>query len=207
MEVDMAPVALSDIYEYAQRACRQVAEQKGLEFEVEIDSALPPSIVSDEQRLGQILKNLLSNAFKFTHVGGVTLSIGYAPDTLSLANETLRTADHVISLAVSDTGVGIPEDKILDIFEAFQQADGTTSRKYGGTGLGLSSSREIARLLGGEIHVESTPGQGSSFTLFMPARYREPEGGRRNDDGLTSAPRPERLRSQTGSGVAERTSP
>jgi CheY-like chemotaxis protein len=184
MEVDMAPVALSDIYEDAERAFRQVAEQKSLDFTVEIDPALPPSIVSDEQRLGQILKNLLSNAFKFTNKGGVTLAIGRAqPAGFGFWSDTLRAAEHVISFAVTDTGVGIPDDKLSAIFEAFQQADGTTSRKYGGTGLGLSISREIARLLGGEIQVESTPGEGSKFELFLPLTERvvdaviEPRGG------------------------------
>jgi HAMP domain-containing protein/signal transduction histidine kinase/CheY-like chemotaxis protein len=172
MEVDMAPVALSDIYEDAERAFGQVAEQKELEFNVVIDPQLPPSIISDEQRLGQILKNLLSNAFKFTSRGGVSLAIGKPPEGSSFASETLRGAEDVISFMVADTGVGIPEDKLSAIFEAFQQADGTTSRKYGGTGLGLSISREIARMLGGEIQVESAPGEGSRFSLFLPLKER-----------------------------------
>jgi signal transduction histidine kinase/CheY-like chemotaxis protein len=172
MEVDMAPVALADIYEDAERAFRQVAEQKGLEFKVEIDPALPISIVSDEQRLGQILKNLLSNAFKFTHDGGVTLSIGPPPEGQVFGNEALAQTESVISFAVVDTGVGIPDDKLMAIFEAFQQADGTTSRKYGGTGLGLSISREIARMLGGEIRVASEVGAGSRFALFLPMTER-----------------------------------
>jgi HAMP domain-containing protein/signal transduction histidine kinase/DNA-binding response OmpR family regulator len=172
MEVDMAPVALADIYEDAERAFRQVAEQKGLDFNVHIDSSLPRSIVSDEQRLGQILKNLLSNAFKFTHDGGVTLSIGPAAEGQVFGNEALAQAENVIQFAVVDTGVGIPNDKLLAIFEAFQQADGTTSRKYGGTGLGLSISREIARLLGGEIMVSSEVGAGSRFSLFLPMGER-----------------------------------
>src|SRR6202007_2621265 len=155
------PVALSDVYEDAERAFRHVAEQKGLAFNVEIDSSMPGSIISDEQRLGQVLKNLLSNVFKFTHEGGVTLAIGHPTDRSGLRNEVLRGAEQVIAFAVTDSGVGIPDDKLNLIFEAFQQADGTTSRKYGGTGLGLSISREIARLLGGEIRVESTVGQGS----------------------------------------------
>ncbi len=175
MEVDMAPVALSDIYEDAERAFRHVAEQKGLDFTVEIDPALPSSIFSDEQRLGQILKNLLSNAFKFTAQGGVTLAIGLPPERHDFRAETLRAAEQVISFAVTDTGVGIPDDKLGAIFEAFQQADGTTSRKYGGTGLGLSISREIARMLGGEIQVSSTPGEGSRFALFLPLTERVAE--------------------------------
>jgi CheY-like chemotaxis protein len=145
-----------------------VAEQKGLTFNVEIDPSLPASIVSDEQRLGQVLKNLLSNAFKFTHQGGVALAIGYPADRTGLRNDVLRAAEQVIAFAVTDSGVGIPDDKLNLIFEAFQQADGTTSRKYGGTGLGLSISREIARMLGGEIQVDSTVGQGSRFTLYLP---------------------------------------
>ncbi len=168
MELDLAPVPLSDVYRDAERAFRHIAEQKSLSFNVEIDPELPPSVVSDEQRLGQVLKNLLSNAFKFTHAGGVTLAIGLPQDRSGLRNDALREAERVIEFSVIDTGVGIPDDKLNLIFEAFQQADGTTSRKYGGTGLGLSISREIARLLGGEIQVDSTVGQGSSFSLFLP---------------------------------------
>ncbi|MBV9606913.1 MAG: response regulator, partial [Solirubrobacterales bacterium] len=168
MELDLAPLALSEVYEDAERAFRHVAEQKGLTFNVEIDPSLPASIVSDEQRLGQVLKNLLSNAFKFTHQGGVTLSIGYPADRSALRADGLRSAERVIAFAVTDSGVGIPDDKLNLIFEAFQQADGTTSRKYGGTGLGLSISREIARMLGGEIQVDSTVGQGSRFALYLP---------------------------------------
>jgi HAMP domain-containing protein/signal transduction histidine kinase/CheY-like chemotaxis protein len=168
MELDLAPVALSDVYQDAERAFRHVAEQKSLSFGVEIDPEMPGSIISDEQRLGQVLKNLLSNAFKFTHAGGVTLKIGYLQDRSGLRNDQLREAERVIGFSVIDTGVGIPDDKLFLIFEAFQQADGTTSRKYGGTGLGLSISREIARLLGGEIQVDSTVGQGSRFSLFLP---------------------------------------
>ena len=168
MELDLAPVPLSDVYRDAERAFRHIAEQKSLSFKVEIDEALPASVISDEQRLGQVLKNLLSNAFKFTHAGGVTLAIGLPQDRSGLRNDALREAERVIEFSVIDTGVGIPDDKLNLIFEAFQQADGTTSRKYGGTGLGLSISREIARLLGGEIQVDSTVGQGSSFSLFLP---------------------------------------
>ncbi len=155
MELDLAPVALADVYQDAERAFRHVAEQQGLSFRTEIDPALPASIVSDEQRLRQVVRNLLSNAFKFTDQGGVTLSIARGPAS-------------VISFTVSDTGVGIPADKLNLIFEAFQQADGTTSRKYGGTGLGLSISRELARLLGGELQVQSELGDGSRFSLDLP---------------------------------------
>jgi HAMP domain-containing protein/signal transduction histidine kinase/CheY-like chemotaxis protein len=185
MELDMALLAVADIYEDAERAFRQVAEEKRLEFTVEIDPALPTSIVSDEQRLGQVLKNLLSNAFKFTHAGSVKLSIGLPPESKTFASETLRTADKVIEFNVTDTGAGIPDDKLGAIFEAFQQADGTTSRKYGGTGLGLSISREIARLLGGEIEVSSTLGRGSRFSLFLPLTERTVETA---VDDIVSAP-------------------
>jgi CheY-like chemotaxis protein len=149
-----------------------MAEQKGLEFEVVIHGAnVPPSILTDAQRLEQVLRNLLSNAFKFTDQGRVTLRVEEAPTGDRYMNASLNAADRVVAFAVEDTGIGIPHEKLRLIFEAFQQADGTTNRRYGGTGLGLSISREIASLLGGEIHVESTPGQGSTFTLFVPATY------------------------------------
>jgi signal transduction histidine kinase/CheY-like chemotaxis protein len=190
MELDLAPVPLSDVYRDAERAFRHIAEQKSLSFKVEIDPALPASVISDEQRLGQVLKNLLSNAFKFTHAGGVTLAIGYPQDRSGLRNDALRDAERVIEFSVIDTGVGIPDDKLNLIFEAFQQADGTTSRKYGGTGLGLSISREIARLLGGEIQVDSTVGQGSSFSLFLPLIEHVADApiDTRTDDPATEMP-------------------
>jgi signal transduction histidine kinase/CheY-like chemotaxis protein len=169
MELEVAPLALADVCADADRAFRHMANDKGLSFAVEVDPALPASIVSDQQRLGQVLKNLLSNAFKFTTEGGVRLSIGYPAAGTDPRSDALRSAERVIEFSVTDTGVGIPDDKLNLIFEAFQQADGTTSRKYGGTGLGLSISREIARLLGGEIHVESVLGLGSRFSLLVPA--------------------------------------
>jgi signal transduction histidine kinase/CheY-like chemotaxis protein len=176
MELDFAPVALSDVCADVDRAFRHLADEKGLSFAVEVDPALPASIVSDQQRLGQVLKNLLSNAFKFTQEGGVRLSIAYPARGAELRSDTLRAVERVVEFAVTDTGIGIPDDKLNLIFEAFQQADGTTARKYGGTGLGLSISREIARLLGGEIHVESVLGLGSRFALLVPAAQpsREP---------------------------------
>jgi signal transduction histidine kinase/CheY-like chemotaxis protein len=173
MELDVTPVTLSDVCADVERAFRPVANDKGLSFAIELDPVLPASIVSDQQRLAQVLRNLLSNAFKFTQEGGVRLSVGYpVDDHRGLQSEALRAAERVIAFTVTDTGVGIPDDKLKAIFEAFQQADGSTSRRYGGTGLGLSISREIARLLGGEIQVESVLGLGSRFSLLVPATPR-----------------------------------
>ena len=154
---------------HMERTFRQLAADKSLDFDVEFDEDLPATIRTDEKRLQQIVLNLLSNAFKFTAEGSVTL-VGRAARQAAGA-PTIRcsaSVDQAIEIAVTDTGIGIPEDKQKLIFEAFQQADGTTSRKYGGTGLGLSISREIARLLGGELQVRSKPGEGSTFTLFVP---------------------------------------
>ncbi len=158
MEVRPAPVILEDVRDYVERGFRPVAEEKGLAFEVELGPELPRTVTTDEQRLQQVLKNLLSNAFKFTGEGGVTLRLAPAPDGR-------------IAFTVADTGVGIPADKLRLIFEAFQQGEGGMSRKYGGTGLGLSISREIARLLGGELDARSGPGEGSEFTLLLPVEY------------------------------------
>jgi CheY-like chemotaxis protein len=151
-----------------ERTFRQLASEKGLSFNVDFDEALPSTIRTDEKRLQQIVLNLLSNAFKFTARGGVTMSVRTATEGWTPSHPILREVDQAIEISVSDTGIGIPQDKQKLIFEAFQQADGTTSRKYGGTGLGLSISREIARLLGGELQVRSVPGEGSTFTLYVP---------------------------------------
>jgi CheY-like chemotaxis protein len=175
MDVHVGEVKLSDLRDFVERSFRPVSEDRSVEFEIEVHGAnVPPTIETDEQRLQQIVKNLLSNAFKFTDRGGVKLRIGVA-EGRQFASEALSRAEQVIEFAVQDTGAGIPHDKLRLIFEAFQQADGTTSRRYGGTGLGLTISRDIARLLGGEIHVESTVGEGSTFTLFLPARYQPVE--------------------------------
>ncbi len=184
MDINPTEVLLADVRDYVRRSFQPVAEQKGLDFGIEIDPQLPESLFTDGQRLQQVLKNLLSNSFKFTAEGRVELTIRQADRGRRFNNPGLDTADTVVAFAVRDTGIGIAKDKQWLIFEAFQQADGTTSRKYGGTGLGLSISREIARLLGGEIRVESVEGEGSTFTLFLPLRYDGPTG----TDDETDAP-------------------
>jgi signal transduction histidine kinase/HAMP domain-containing protein/CheY-like chemotaxis protein len=153
---------------YVERTFRHMAQEKKLEFSVELDPRLPVSMKTDTTRLQQILKNLLANSFKFTNNGKVMLSISIAENGWSQENENLAQAEAVLAFSVKDTGIGIPADKLQLIFEAFQQVDGSTARKYGGTGLGLSISRELARLLNGEIRVESEIGVGSTFTLYLP---------------------------------------
>jgi signal transduction histidine kinase/HAMP domain-containing protein/ActR/RegA family two-component response regulator len=168
MDVEPAEVQVVDVRGYVEQAFAPQAEEKGLTFAVEVDEAVPPAIVTDPQKLQQVLRNLLSNAVKFTDNGSVTLRVGPPPEGLTFDMATLRAATSVVGFTVADTGIGISDDKLALIFEAFQQADGTTSRRFGGTGLGLSISRQLARLLGGAITVSSTPGTGSSFTLYLP---------------------------------------
>ena len=142
--------------------------QRGLEFAIEVAPGAPLSVTTDRQLLHQILKNLLANAFKFTERGRVGLRIEPAPAGLPFDSASLQRASAVIAFAVSDTGIGISSEQLGRIFEAFQQADASITRKYGGTGLGLTISREYARILGGEIAVQSTPSVGSTFTLYLP---------------------------------------
>ncbi|HEX6089688.1 MAG TPA: response regulator [Gemmatimonadales bacterium] len=168
MAVDVTAVPFTDLRKFVDSTFRQVADLKGLQFAVNLDANLPAAIQTDAKRLQQVLKNLLSNAFKFTERGGVSLHARVARSGWSADKELLNAAGTVIAFTVKDTGIGIPRDKHGVIFEAFQQGDGTTSRKYGGTGLGLSISRQITRLLGGEIRLESAPGEGSTFTLYLP---------------------------------------
>src|SRR5437763_1131022 len=177
--VDAGELRLDDLQGYVERTFKHVAEAKNLDFVTRFDPKLPRSIVTDSKRLQQIIKNLLSNAFKFTHHGEVTLTVEPAKGGWNPENEDLNRATDVMALSVSDTGIGIPPDKQQSIFEAFQQADGSTSRKYGGTGLGLAISRELARLLGGEIRLISMPGAGSTFTLYLPLTYSSQKPVRR----------------------------
>jgi CheY-like chemotaxis protein/signal transduction histidine kinase/HAMP domain-containing protein len=170
VSVQAEEVFFSSVLEMVARPFRHEAENRRLNFEIRTDPSLPRSLVTDPRRLQQVLKNLLSNAFKFTDHGGVRLSVFAASGGWSPDHPTLNGAA-VIGFEVTDTGIGIPVEKQRIIFEAFQQADASTSRKYGGTGLGLAISRELATLLGGEIQLRSTPGQGSTFTLYLPQTY------------------------------------
>jgi HAMP domain-containing protein/signal transduction histidine kinase/CheY-like chemotaxis protein len=166
--LENSEVSLQELGDYVNRTFQQVAENKHLTFGVAIDPQLPATIWTDGKRLQQVLKNLLSNAFKFTEQGAVDLRIVPAAGGWNAEHEQLNSARRVMAFSVTDTGIGIANDKLKIIFEPFQQADTGTARKYGGTGLGLSISREIARLLGGDLRVESKIGQGSTFTLYLP---------------------------------------
>jgi len=169
--IEIDEVLFSDLREFVDRTFRHVADEKGLDFRIEISDDLPPLLATDSKRLRQVIKNLLSNAFKFTEKGNVSLGIRRVNSGWSADSQTLSAAGSVIAVSVADTGIGIPAEKQRLIFEAFQQADGSTGRKYGGTGLGLSISREIARLLGGEITLRSHSGGGSTFTLYIPDEH------------------------------------
>ncbi len=168
VSLEVGAYQLQNLAQFIERTFRHMAEAKRLQFSVKMADNLPQAIMTDATRLHQILKNLLSNAFKFTPRGEVTLQVGIARTGWSANHPSLSQADTVVAFSVIDTGVGIASDKLQLIFEAFQQADGSTARKYGGTGLGLSISRELARLLSGEIKVKSELQEGSTFTLFLP---------------------------------------
>jgi signal transduction histidine kinase/CheY-like chemotaxis protein/HAMP domain-containing protein len=190
MAVDITAVSFTEVRKFVESTFRQMADLKGLQFEVEIDPNLPPALQTDTKRLQQVLKNLLSNAFKFTERGSVALKARLATGGWNPEQELLNAANAVVAFSVSDTGIGIPKEKHGVIFEAFQQGDTGTSRKYGGTGLGLSISRQTTRLLGGEIRIESAPGEGSTFTLYLPVLYpvqpsQTPAPG--TDDGASDA--------------------
>ncbi|WP_217163843.1 HAMP domain-containing protein [Streptomyces sp. AC512_CC834] len=181
MDVSPTRIALVQLVDYVEATFRPLTAEKGLDLSVRVSPELPATLHTDEQRLLQVLRNLLSNAVKFTDSGAVELVIRPARDDVPLRIReqlleagSMNDADtELIAFSVSDTGIGIAASKMQVIFEAFKQADGTTSRKYGGTGLGLSISREIAQLLGGEIHAQSEPGRGSTFTLYLPLRPSE----------------------------------
>jgi HAMP domain-containing protein/CheY-like chemotaxis protein/signal transduction histidine kinase len=172
--VDAEEVFFLNLVDMVARPFRHEADTRQLSFEVHVDPNLGRSITTDTKRLQQVLKNLLSNAFKFTGQGGVRLNVSSALGGWSAEHPVLSQAPAVVAFEVSDTGIGIPLEKQKIIFEAFQQADASTSRKYGGTGLGLAISRELASLLGGEIHLRSTPNAGSTFTLYLPVKYVGP---------------------------------
>jgi HAMP domain-containing protein/CheY-like chemotaxis protein/signal transduction histidine kinase len=174
VSVEAEEVFFASMLDAVGRPFRHEAENRRLTFEVQTDPHLARSVVTDSKRLQQVLKNLLSNAFKFTEVGGVRLSVSPAKNGWSEDHPILGKVASVVAFEVSDTGIGIPHEKQRIIFEAFQQADAGTSRKYGGTGLGLAISRELASLLGGEIQLHSAPGRGSTFTLYLPQTYVGP---------------------------------
>ncbi|MEO7652426.1 MAG: response regulator, partial [Bryobacteraceae bacterium] len=188
MELELGNVQFRNLNEYCARTFRHVADGRGLEFSIETDADVPEMIRTDAKRLQQVLKNLLSNALKFTERGSVRLRIERATSGWRSDHPVLSKVKSVIAFTVIDTGIGIPKDKQRIIFEAFQQADGTTSRKYGGTGLGLSISRELARLLGGEIGLQSVPGSGSTFTLYLPQSYVAPAGVMRPESLMAAVP-------------------
>ncbi|MFF4983472.1 HAMP domain-containing protein [Streptomyces sp. NPDC001046] len=186
MDVSPTRIALVQLVDYVEATFRPLTAEKGLDLSVRVSPELPATLHTDEQRLLQVLRNLLSNAVKFTDSGSVELVIRPAREDVpqKIREQLLETGSltdpdaQLIAFSVTDTGIGIASSKMRVIFEAFKQADGTTSRKYGGTGLGLSISREIAQLLGGEIHAQSEPGRGSTFTLYLPLHPSElpPQG-------------------------------
>ena len=181
MDVHLADVPLAQVASYIDATFGPLAAEKSLAFDVRVAPGAPEAVHTDEHRLQQVLRNLVSNAVKFTDSGRVSLTIEPAPDR-----------DGFVAFTVGDTGIGIAADKQRVIFEAFQQADGTTSRRYGGTGLGLSISREIAHLLGGEIQVSSTPGEGSRFTLLVPVHLDPPAPPAGQDQPAAGAATPSR---------------
>ena len=171
MAIDVRQLQTAELVEFAERSFRALAEEKGLEFSTEVGPGVAEEIRTDRQRIEQVLRNLLANAIKFTESGSVKFRMEMIEPRREFESDSLKGGGKVLALSVTDTGIGIAKNKQRLIFEAFQQADGSTSRRYGGTGLGLSISREIARALGGEIHVQSSPGEGSVFTLYMPISY------------------------------------
>jgi CheY-like chemotaxis protein len=210
MDVASEPIMLRDVGEFAERNFAEAARDKGIEFSVEITPSTPVAIETDSNRLKQIMKNLVSNAIKFTESGRVSLNIGPASPSAKYRNPALLRAPAIIAFAVTDTGIGIPKEKQQIIFEAFQQADTSTARRYGGTGLGLTISRELARLLDGEIGLHSELGKGSTFTLYLPVKPIEaipatgaPEAEPAAEAVETAHPEP-RERAQESAGHSEK---
>ncbi|MBE0650454.1 MAG: response regulator [Bacteroidales bacterium] len=174
LELTVEPMYIQDITEFVENSFRPVLEGKGLELIIDLAKDVPEYVETDIQRVQQVIKNLISNAIKFTEKGSITFKVNMAKDAAFISKLGLKVSE-VIAFTVADTGIGIPKEQQEMIFEAFNQADGTTSRKYGGTGLGLSISKSFSRLLGGAIHLESEVNKGSAFTLYLPAVYQEPE--------------------------------
>jgi HAMP domain-containing protein/signal transduction histidine kinase/DNA-binding response OmpR family regulator len=185
--VDAEEVFFVTLQDMVARPFRHEAESRRLSFDVQIDPVLDRGMITDSKRLQQVLKNLLSNAFKFTEQGGVKLSMRSAISGWSPDHPVLKNAPGV-AFEVSDTGIGIPPEKQKIIFEAFQQADASTNRRFGGTGLGLAISRELSNLLGGEIQLRSTPGVGSTFTLYLPVKYVGPSAALSPVTGTVGVP-------------------
>ncbi len=169
MDIHVEEIPITEFTGRMERSFRPIAEGKNLDFTIEVESGLPEVLFTDGQRMEQVMRNLLSNALKFTEKGQITIKIA-RPEREKIFCNPILNRDHTIGIFISDTGIGIPEDKQQVIFEAFQQCDGTTSRRYGGTGLGLSISRELIKLLGGEIQMESKQGIGSTFVMYIPER-------------------------------------
>ncbi|MBW4695493.1 MAG: response regulator [Lyngbya sp. HA4199-MV5] len=199
--IDLETLRFTDLQQFLERTFEQVAQSAALTFRVELDPALPPSMLTDPKRLQQILKNLLANAFKFTEQGSVTVRIAPIADDrpqLALDRALNDRPTPMLAFAVTDTGIGIAPEKQAVVFEAFKQADGTTSRRYGGTGLGLSISRELAQLLGGWIELSSDPGRGSTFTLVLPMEERGEGRGERGEEAEAGGQRAEGRRQKAG---------
>ena len=201
---EMSELSVGELRAALLREFEHVAHAKGLGYSIDLAPDSPETIVTDPQRLRQILKNLLANAFKFTDHGNVHLQVGVAEHGWGQNVESLVKASSVVALSISDTGIGIDHDQQPRIFEAFAQGDGTTARLYGGTGLGLSISRELVGLLGGEITVESTPGQGSTFTVYLPVGRRATSAPPISES-VTPAPQPPVQLDIPDASVADRT--
>jgi len=197
IEIEIEPVQVTEVVDSLQQMFTEVARSRNIDFEINCDAErFTMPIHTDRQRLEQILRNLLSNAFKFTpHDGRVTVTIEAKAPDISIRNEKLRSSPYMAMFSVTDSGIGIPADKQGIIFEAFQQADGSTKRKFGGTGLGLSISRELAGALGGEIHLSSEEGKGSTFTLYLPLQFDE-EGVTTNGERSVEVRKPEKKKAE-----------